>query len=298
MPRSRFVAELETPIEELRERLTSLLADWGAELSMVLRELDAKRLRLEELEELAASHDGNVKELNKRIEDQGGLIEALREDADRVSTLRRELDAKDGEMQRLRSELSSKQELIKALRRDAEQADRLRSEATVKDKEIAQLKADNGRAEQRSRELAKELESSRQTAESGQAAAELEAVRAELEARKTLIRSLRADAERAAALEARLEEKREVIEKLESSINHHSDTIAELKRNAESWKKHCETLKEARPAGLAALSSSELSEIEGSSIGQERPEDRTIAIDMRDSLLEARRTAGRGRGKQ
>ena len=34
------MADVQTPIDTLRERLTGLLADWGAEFSMVLKELD------------------------------------------------------------------------------------------------------------------------------------------------------------------------------------------------------------------------------------------------------------------
>ena len=40
---------------------------------------------------------------------------------------------------------------------------------------------------------------------------ELEALRAELDARKAMIKSLRADQDRVAALEASLDEKREII---------------------------------------------------------------------------------------
>ena len=48
---------------------------------------------------------------------------------------------------------------------------------------------------------------------------EIDALRAELEARKTVIKSLRADQERVAALQKSLEEKREVVEQLEASMN-------------------------------------------------------------------------------
>ena len=48
------MADTETPIGEIRERLTALLADWGAELTMVLRELEQKRAQLAERE----SRDG------------------------------------------------------------------------------------------------------------------------------------------------------------------------------------------------------------------------------------------------
>ena len=40
------MADIDTPIESLRERLTQLLADWGAEMSMVLKDLGDTRARL------------------------------------------------------------------------------------------------------------------------------------------------------------------------------------------------------------------------------------------------------------
>src|SRR5690606_18491151 len=84
------MAELHTPIDELRERLTGLLADWGAELSMVLRELEKKRERLAELEADAERHDEQLESLNKRLEGQEGLIETLSADAEEALKLRRE----------------------------------------------------------------------------------------------------------------------------------------------------------------------------------------------------------------
>ena len=41
-------------IQGLRDRLTGLLADWGAELASVLKELEEKRARVAELEGGAA----------------------------------------------------------------------------------------------------------------------------------------------------------------------------------------------------------------------------------------------------
>ncbi len=40
-------------IQGLRDRLTGMLADWGAELAAVLKELEEKRARVAELEQLA-----------------------------------------------------------------------------------------------------------------------------------------------------------------------------------------------------------------------------------------------------
>ena len=44
-------------IQGLRDRLTGLLADWGAELASVLKELEEKRARVAELEGGAAGRE-------------------------------------------------------------------------------------------------------------------------------------------------------------------------------------------------------------------------------------------------
>ena len=69
-------------IQGLRDRLTGLLADWGAELAVVLKELEEKRARVAELEGGAAGRHGEVEELTQRIEGQNTLIETLRADAE------------------------------------------------------------------------------------------------------------------------------------------------------------------------------------------------------------------------
>ena len=48
--RTFAMADRPASIQDLRDRLTGLLADWGAELSLVLQELDEKRARVAELE--------------------------------------------------------------------------------------------------------------------------------------------------------------------------------------------------------------------------------------------------------
>jgi septal ring factor EnvC (AmiA/AmiB activator) len=298
------MGERQLPIQMVRDRLTGLLADWGAELSMVLKELEEQRARLAELE----GKNSDVEALRKRIEGQESLIETLKADAEDASKLRKEARGKDLDVERLTSELESKKELIRALRRDAEGADRLKAVARLKDREIERLKAEAVQAAQRANAAVVEAEALR-AAEAGhesQESAELEAVRAELEARKTLIKSLRADQERAAALEASLEEKRDVIAQLEASINRHASTIAELKRNADAWKQKYQSLRGGRPGEssvqLQALSDTDIRTIEDidktiESKVVENKADATIAIDMRRSLLEARRTA-QGHGEK
>jgi len=127
-------------------------------------------------------------------------------------------------------------------------------------------------------------------------------VRAELEARKVMIKSLRADQDRGAALEASLEEKREIIRQLEASLNRHSNTIIELKRSAEAWKRKYQSLKGGSSTAestvsVPTLSESDLRAIEALEKDGETTGESTIAIDMRRSLLEARRTAQGGSEK-
>src|SRR5690606_1324927 len=135
--------------------------------------------------------------------------------------------------------------------------------------------------------------------------AEIESLRAELEARKSLIRSLRADAERAQVLESRLEETRHLVQQLEATINRHANTIVELRRASETWKRKYRALKGTDGAtttpSLESLTATDtktptippIPEAFAGGDGAAVPE-QTIAIDMRRALLEARRAAQGG----
>ena len=117
-----------------------------------------------------------------------------------------------------------------------------------------------------------------------------------------MIKSLRADQERVTALQASLEEKRDIIEQLEASINRHSNTIAELRRSADTWKRKYQALKGDSPTAttsvnLPSLSDTDVRVIEQLEKSSGGKTDATIAIDMRRSLLEARRTAAQGNEK-
>jgi chromosome segregation ATPase len=293
----------ETGIEDLRERLTGLLADWGAEMSMVLRELEEARSRLAETSSSADGHAEQIKALEGRVAGQTELIETLREEAAESSELRGEVRARDLEIERLTSELDSKQELIHALRRDAEAGDRLKAEAKVMDKEIAALKKERRNAEVQLAELRAEVEALREHSDddSGAMAAELEAVRAELDARKALIKSLRADADRVSGLESRLEEKREIVANLEGSINKHVETIAELKRASDIWKRRYQALRgahaDATSRDLPLFSDTDIAAMQQLETTDVAAPEQTIAIDMRRSLSEARRKAAQSHNK-
>ena len=291
--------ERQVSIPAVRDRLTGLLADWGAELSLLLKELEDSRARVAELESATVGRSDELEQLSHRVAGQESLIETLKVDAEEASKLRKEVRSKDLEIERLASELDSKKELIRALRRDAEGADRLKADAKVKDKEIERLRREAAQAELRVNEALAEAAALRESAtgRENEESAELEAMRAELEARKTMIKSLRADQERVTALEANLDEKREVIEQLEASINRHANTIAELKRNAETWKRKYNSLKGAPPTETStqvpALTETDVHAIQQLEKAAAGPADATIAIDMRRSLLEARRAAPR-----
>jgi chromosome segregation ATPase len=291
-------------IQGLRDRLTGMLADWGAELALVLKELEEKRARLADLEGGAASRKHELESLQERVDGQNTLIEALRGDAEEVSKLRAEVRSRDLEFERVSSELESKKELVRALRRDGDGADRLKNETKQKDRELEELRAKLQRAEAKAAEAAAQLSGLREDAASkaSEEQAELETLRAELEARKTVIKSLRADQDRVTALQASLEEKRDIIEQLEASINRHSNTIAELRRSADTWKRKYQAVKGDSPTATTSINLPSLSDTDVRVIEQiERStggkNDATIAIDMRRSLLEARRTAAQGNEK-
>jgi chromosome segregation ATPase len=299
------MAEQQISIQGMRDRLAGLLADWGSELSMVLKELDEKRARVGQLEQGVAGRSDELHALQKRLEGQDKLIEALQTDGEEVTKLRMEVRAKDLEFERVNSELDSKKELIRALRRDAEGADRLKADAKLKDREVEELRAQLQRAEQRLEEFNKEFSLLREAAagKANEESAELEAVRSELEARKKLIKSLRADQERASTLQSSLDEKREIIEQLESSINRHANTITELKRSAELWRRKYQAVKgesstTATSINLPQLSDTDVRVIEQLEKSVDASSEATIAIDMRRSLLEARRTAAQGSGEK
>jgi chromosome segregation ATPase len=288
-------------IQDLRDRLTGLLADWGTELAVVLKELDEKRARVAELEGGAAGRASEIEALQQRIDGQNTLIEALRGDAEEVGKLRAEVRARDLELERVTSELESKKELVRALRRDGDGADKLKNESKQKDRDLEELRSKLQRAESKASEAAEQLAGEREAAagKASEEQAEIDALRSELEARKTVIKSLRADQERVTALQASLEEKRDVIEQLEASINRHSNTIAELRRSVDTWKRKYQAVKGDSPTATTSVNIQSLSDtdvrvieqIEKSSGGKN---DATIAIDMRRSLLEARRTASQG----
>lgn len=284
-------------IQGLRDRLTGLLADWGAELAVVLKELEEKRARVAELEGGAVGRSGELEELRQRVEGQNALIETLRADAEEAQKLRAEVRTRDLEFERVSSELESKKELVRALRRDTDGVDRVRTESR---REVEDLKGKLQRAEAQAAKATAELTALREGSESKNSEdnSELEALRADLEARKSLIKSLRSDQERIAPLQATVQEKQETIAQLEAAMNKNSNIVAELRRSVDNWRRKYLASKGDSPTATTsvtfpALSDTDVRIIEqvdkkGGGVNQQA----TIAIDMRRSLLEARRSGG------
>ncbi len=283
----------------IRERLTELLTGWGGDVSILLDELEEKRARLQELEAAAANQSDEVKALNRRVEAQESLIESLRREADETATLRREIHDKNLELEKKRSDIGSKHELIDALRRDAEGIGRLKGDSRVKDQEIARLTREKQQALQQAAEITGKFKILTAATLTGiDTAVELEAIRAELDARKSLIESLRGDAERAADLETQLEEKRFVISTLETTIDRHVSSIAELQQSVAASKAQYAALKlsDSSPASAIAAALPELTDadLQAEEVVEDVSgdlKDPTTPVDMRESLLAAEQTA-------
>jgi chromosome segregation ATPase len=181
-------------IDDLRERLSGLLADWEAEISAVMRALE--------------SHQSSAAA-------QVEKVQALENQVNELAELRQ-----------------------RALERDLE-LNRVKKSSKDKDVRFAKLEKEHETVLARVEELERKLgapDNPVQHQKGGQQA-ELEALRAELAARKSLIKSLRTDAERGKAFEKELAENREVIATMKESIDRHAKTIAELRRSSDSWER-------------------------------------------------------------
>jgi len=291
MSKSANAVDLKTPISTMRERLTGMLADWGADFSTLLKELEHKRALLQAIEAEAANKSHEIEAIHKRVKAQDTLIKTLKNDADETVTLRKEVRNKDRELEKKKSEIDSKHVLIDALRRDLKEVKQLKDAIKTKEKENTRLVKEQAQAQQHAANLAEEVKILNASALMGiDATTELEAVRAELDVRKTLIESLRGDAERAQALETQLEEKRDVVSKLETSVDRHVNALAESQQSVAAWKGKYASLK----SGNSSSESTLVREVTGEERrAQERAEDfsedltdATTPHDMRKSLLE------------
>ncbi|HMB72817.1 MAG TPA: hypothetical protein VKQ06_04550, partial [Gammaproteobacteria bacterium] len=292
--------------------LKAELSTLQTEVASLRRESSQKDEALEQLRGRVDSEVDTHESLQRELQSARNELAAVRSNLERAQSelataqketanlhsetnvLHSESSEKEKAIERIRSELESKQELIQALRRDNETA---RSELRGRDDEVRRLKSELGRAEVITGELRAELQLMLDTDKEGVAdhSAELQALRAELEARKAVIKSLRADAERFDALEARLDEKRRVNAKLEESLSYHATTIADLKRSAENWRRKYQDLRLDASGEYKVeptFTETDMRAIENlQKKGGSLPE-HTIAIDMRESLAEARRSSG------
>lgn len=311
------MSNIEESITSLHDRLDALRRGFDGEFSAAFTELDRARLAAEEIRQAGSGNDRRLRQLEERAEGQSELIETLTQEAQEARTLRNDLRDRELEVEKLTSELDSKKDLVRALRQQLDDLDQLKAAARQHDKKIfeqqheldrKQHELDRNqdeleRATQRIASLQEELEAV--SAESADVTAvdnaELVALKSELDARKTMIKSLREDAERAASLQSQLEAKREAIGVLEDSIDQHVETIADLRKSVDAWKKKWQAAKgelvdaDQTLAELPAFTDTEveaLKELERSGDGAP---DRTVAIDMRDALKEARAQKAKAR---
>jgi len=292
----------------LREQIASLEQRAGAQQDLIdAAEADSKeaallkaetstlqthaatlRREVAGLEQEASSLRQEVARLRTQVAESESEAHTLRAE---TTVLQAESSDKEATIERLNSELASKQEIIRALRRDV---DSERTGYQARDKEVARLKDDLGKSERITGELRAELQLMLDTDKEGgeDHTAEMQALRAELAARKAVIKSLRADAERFDALEARLGEKVEINSRLEESLSCHATTIADLKRSAENWRRKYQDLRLDASGQFPvepAITETDIRAIEDLQRQGGAIPEHTIAIDMREPLAEARR---------
>lgn len=275
--RCSAMSEFDNAVSGLRDRLVSMQSEIEKGFEALAAETDRLCGIAQELQAEDDSQEKRLRQLEERAEGQSELIDTLSREAEEARSLRAELKEKDLGLGSVNAELESKSDLVRALR---EQLDRATGEIESLRREI-----------KASDDIAAE--------ETVVDSAELDALRAELEARKSMIRNLREENERATGLEAQLEAKRETITALEESIDQHVETAAKLRASVDTWKKKYQAARGeltdvdqtlAEPPAFTETEAEVLRQLEDS--GFEEPE-RTIAIDMRSALKEARaRKAG------
>jgi chromosome segregation ATPase len=326
--RRTVMTDLEKPIISLHERLESLRRDFDREFTLLFAEVDAAKDALEQARSAGNGQDKRLRQLEERAEGQSALIATLTQEAQEARALRDELRTRELEIEKLASELASKGELIHALRHQLGDVDGIKTTAKQRDKKIFEQQHELERKQQQLDEKQQQLDEKQQALERAQRevdslrgelaaaaevsqvetsvdTAEIVALKSELDARKSMIRSLRADAERAEALEGQLEAKRETIGVLEASIEQQGKTIAELRRSVDAWKKKYQAAKGevgeeqdqtlVEPPEFTDTEIEALKELDRANAGA--APDRTLAIDMRDALKEARRQKSQSKNR-
>jgi chromosome segregation ATPase len=299
------MTEIAKSMAHLNDGLNAVRDDVEARLAKLLEALQAATQLAEGLKSDEDRHDKELKQLRERAEGQNELIETLTQEAQESQALRDEVRERDLEIEKLSSALDSKKELVTALRRQIGEADQLKTAARHQDKKIFEQQHELDRRQQAldsARERIAGLEADL-TALTDQASetmtvdnVEVAALKSELDARKSMIRSLKADAKRAESLEAQLEAKREAVDALEVAVDRHATTIAELRQSVDAWKAKYQAVKGEKlddgtetMTELPAFTDTELEALKALEETCSDAPGATIAIDMRDALKEARR---------
>lgn len=283
-----MTTESSTSVDDYREQLAGVLAEWGSRVSNLLDDLSAAQKRAAEAE--AQANQNRIEELQRELKSQSDLLTTLESDAREAQSLRAEIYEKDLELERQISELKSKRELIQALRqenkRQVKNHDDLRQKLEDQKDLRQQLDDSKGQVATLNRKVLELQAAQEDAADEGQ---ESETLRTELEARKMVIKSLRADLDHLKDVDGQLAEKQEVIAGLEATTNRQAETIAELNRSVAQWKRRA-MVATATPAGETATSLPALSETDVRALANTEV-DQTLAIDMKDPLHEARAAA-------
>jgi len=305
------MTDVEMTVASLHRRLSAMREEVEAGFGTLFDELDEIETAAQKLKSAEGDHDKRLKQLEERAEGQSELIATLTQEAEEARALRAEVRERDLDLERLNSELESKSDLVKALRRHAGESDQLKATGKQRDKKIFEQQhqldkkqKELDRAVSEIAELKAELEAQKEHSadETVVDSAELEALKAELDARKSMIKSLKADAKRAESLESQLAAKVEAVNALEDAIDQHSMTIGELSKSVEVWKTKYQAAKGEKLADrdqtmseLPAFTDTEVEVLKKLDDSHGDPPAATVAIDMRDALKEARRDKARAK---
>jgi chromosome segregation ATPase len=255
----------------LHDRLEALRQEFDGALASLFTELDQAREAVAVLKGAEDDQADKLLKAEERIGAQDELIETLNQELQEAKLLRREIRERELDIERMRSELASKNELVSAVR---EQTNRATTQIGGLQRELAEAREQSADA----------------TAMDN---AEIVALKAELEARRSMIRNLREDAARAETLESQLDAKRETISMLEESIEQHVQTIADLRKSADAWKLKYMAVKGGPTADSEetltqqpAFTDTEIEALRefDPNADTDSASDKTLSIDMRDVL--------------
>jgi len=173
--------------------------------------------------------------------------------------------------------------------------DYIKKKSKEKDARITDLEMELARARAQATESARQADESEMPVRQKEIdqQAELEAMRAELAARKSLIKSLRSDAERARTLANELAESRQIIDETRNQKK-------ALEKKSNDWERMYRQLAREKSEASASNGESDPAETSTDRSAEEIPEvdgTRTIVIDMTEPLRAARDVRRSGRKK-